>query len=134
MDDERWPLLSPVLDRGYQLAPLVRRDLLDLGMDVPATDDFAVPAVDREVLLGMLYVVEGSSLGARVLYRQAQQLGLSGSFGARHLAAQAESVERWREVVRLLEEAPDLNLDSMVEASELVFAAAGHAFEDLQDA
>jgi Heme oxygenase len=134
MDDERWPALSPGLDKGPHLTPLVRRDLLDLGMDVPLTGAFPLDALDREVALGTLYVVEGSSLGARVLYRQAKQLGLSDAFGARHLAAQAESVERWREVVRLLDEMPDLNLDSMVEASELAFAAVGRAFEDLQDA
>ncbi|MDY6962674.1 MAG: biliverdin-producing heme oxygenase, partial [Pseudomonadota bacterium] len=95
-----------------------------------------MPAIgpDLESLLGTLYVIEGSSLGARVLYRRAQKLGLTEIFGARHLAAQAQSGERWKRLLELLEAAPELDLDRTVEASEAMFFAVGQAFEEMKNA
>ncbi|MGP9590920.1 biliverdin-producing heme oxygenase [Halomonas sp. AOP42-B2-16] len=45
------------------------------------------PTIDSQAAaLGWLYVNEGSNLGAAFLLKYASQLGLSASFGARHLA------------------------------------------------
>ena len=129
-----WPADLPPLDHAPQLLPLLRQDLGDLGLQPPAIDESSLQVSDRETLLGTLYVTEGSSLGARILYRRAQELGLTGEFGARHLSAQSESLTRWRQLVKLLDEAPELDLERLVEASETVFAAVGGAFERLQDA
>jgi heme oxygenase len=73
---------------------LIEQDLSDLGI-VPAVghanpefrsdDDIDIPAA-----LGWLYVSEGSNLGAAFLLKEAAKLGLSESFGARHLAAAPE--------------------------------------------
>jgi heme oxygenase len=129
-----WPADLPPLDHAPQLLPLLRQDLGDLGLQPPAMHESPLQVSDRETLLGALYVTEGSSLGARILYRRAQGLGLTGEFGARHLFAQSESLTRWRQLVKLLDEAPELDLDRLVAASETVFAAVGGAFERLQDA
>ena len=105
-----------------------------MGLEPPAGDAPTLPVDDPETLLGTLYVVEGSALGARILYRRAQELGLSGEFGARHLSVQSESLTRWRQLVKLLDEAPELDLERIVAASETAFAAVGGAFERLEDA
>lgn len=69
---------------------LVCQDLRDL--DLPAPMDASEPAfdnlkaVDMPTALGWLYVAEGSTLGAAFLFKEVQKLGLSESFGARHLS------------------------------------------------
>lgn len=111
---------------------LIRADLADLNM----TDDEAVPAsmaippigAAREDMLGMLYVLEGSALGARLLYRRAQALGLRSDFGARHLAAQAEKSDRWSRFLHLLESADAIEIDRVASASRATFTVAETAF------
>ncbi|MFN7104341.1 MAG: biliverdin-producing heme oxygenase [Pseudorhizobium sp.] len=119
------------------MTELMRLDMADLDMALPVAGGVGrMPSIgpDLESLLGTLYVIEGSSLGARVLYRRAQKLGLSEVFGARHLAAQAQSGERWKRLLELLEAAPELDLDRTVEASEAMFFAVGQAFEEMKNA
>jgi heme oxygenase len=76
---------------GRRRFHLIERDLADLGI-VPALVN-CTPAfsgsdeLDVPTALGWLYVAEGSNLGAAFLLKQAAKLGLSESFGARHLAA-----------------------------------------------
>lgn len=88
---------DPTLDRllpdlpGRRRLGLIEQDLADLGAEPPAaggTPTFApgVPA-DIPAALGWLYVAEGSNLGAAFLLKAAVGLGLSETFGARHLAA-----------------------------------------------
>ena len=134
MVDVRFPDAMALWSSPDGLSDLIRLDMSDLGMEAAKSSPSGqLPVIesDLESLLGTLYVVEGSSLGARVLYRRAQTLGLTEVFGARHLAAQARSVERWKRLLELLETAPELDLDRTVQASEATFAAVGRAFEDL---
>lgn len=64
-----------------------RDDLADLGAPVPE-DAPATQGVGMPEALGWLYVSEGSTLGAALLLKEAEQrLGLSATFGARNLAA-----------------------------------------------
>lgn len=131
----RWPEQLSLWIGPDQLPDLMRQDMQDLDMAPPsnsAHDGLPAMASDLESLLGTLYVVEGSSLGARVLYRRAQKLGLSEHYGARHLAAQAQSSERWKRLLELIEAAPELDLERTVEASEATFRAVEHAFQDRQ--
>lgn len=91
---------DPGLDRilpdlaGRRRLPLIAQDLGDLGMMVPRKDDPPVFAADAKAdiptALGWLYVAEGSNLGAALLLKEAAKLGLSETFGARHLAAAPE--------------------------------------------
>lgn len=71
---------------------LIERDLADLGTASPMADEAPVFAVaaDIQTALGWLYVAEGSNLGAAFLLKEAAKLGLSETFGARHLAAAPE--------------------------------------------
>ena len=91
---------SPTLDgmlpdlAGRRRYDLTERDLTDLGMGLPKANGapvFATNAnVDLPTALGWLYVAEGSNLGAAFLLKEAAKLGLSETFGARHLAAAPE--------------------------------------------
>ena len=79
---------------GRRRLGLIELDLADLGMAAPNSETeptFANSAdVDLPTALGWLYVAEGSNLGAAFLLKAAQGLGLSETFGARHLAAAPE--------------------------------------------
>ena len=67
----------------------LEQDLRDLGREAPrAPVPFDLPA-DRDALLGVLYVLEGSSLGARLLVRRAAELGLTSARAARMTFAAA---------------------------------------------
>lgn len=79
----------------------IEQDLSDLGHEPP--DHAAVPAFETSTehhlpaALGWLYVAEGSHLGAAFLLKEAEKLGLSAAFGARHLApSPAGRAVQWR--------------------------------------
>lgn len=86
----------------------VEKDLLDLNLpqpeytQAPATEAFDV--TDIPEALGWLYVVEGSNLGAAFLLKFAKKMGLSETFGARHLAEPPEGrAPYWRLVKAALD-------------------------------
>ena len=91
---------APALDallpdlKGRRRLGLVRQDLSDL--EIVSMQDGTEPAfaegaaIDVPAALGWLYVAEGSNLGAAFLLKEATKLGLSESFGARHLAGAPE--------------------------------------------
>lgn len=87
--DERLDALLPDLN-GRSRLELIRQDFADLGLDVPELDSAPVftTSADRELaeLMGWLYVIEGSNLGAAFLLKYAGKLGFDENFGARHLA------------------------------------------------
>lgn len=88
---------DPALDKllpdlaGRRRLGLIAQDLADLGGEPPAAQ--GAPAfrvgepADIPTALGWLNVAEGSTLGAAFLLKAAAGLGLSETFGARHLAA-----------------------------------------------
>jgi len=110
--------------------PLLSADLRTLGIDTQAASANAEPD-DRYERLGWAYVFEGSSLGARMLLRQATALGFDDRSGARYLNAHAASGE-WANVLRELEDStPDAGqLDRLVAASHRAFAAVEVALID----
>ncbi|MGS1007006.1 biliverdin-producing heme oxygenase [Achromobacter anxifer] len=116
--------LLPDLSERRRL-DLVAQDLADLGDALPR----ASSAVDAETslphALGWLYVSEGSTLGAAVLYKLAgSRLGLDRDFGARHLNGHAEGVARhWRGFAAALDAVP-----LTVEEEQLVVTGAQAAF------
>ena len=84
----------------------IATDLADLGQPLPdlceARRDGA--SFDLPTALGWLYVVEGSKLGAAILLKMTEKLGLSPENGARHLAAHPDGRARhWREFVAILD-------------------------------
>ena len=89
---------------GRRIAHLAAKDLADLGGSPfePVHRSVKFRQTPGE-LLGVLYVLEGSSLGARILVRLVGSLGLSGEHGARHLHAQAGDAGAWRSFLDVLD-------------------------------
>lgn len=118
--------------RPLYVAALLAQDLADLGVDRPALAVHALSS-DPADLLGTLYVLEGSALGARLLYGQARALGLSAQHGARHLAAQAAS-PTWGSFLNLLESVPGLDMARTGRAARDAFAAMGLGMTEVRHA
>ncbi|WP_426134403.1 biliverdin-producing heme oxygenase [Pseudomonas sp. PWP3-1b2] len=79
-------------------------DLGDLDTDVPAPVAGAVKNPSKAEALGWLFVSEGSKLGAAFLIKRAVGLGLSETFGARHLGEPAGGrAEGWKSFTRTLD-------------------------------
>lgn len=78
------------------------------------------------------YVLEGSALGARVLCKQIEPLGLHRAHGARHLWAQAETLESWRGYLGTLEQY-EVDEDALIAGANAAFNAAAHAMERAAD-
>lgn len=85
-------------------AEAARADLADLDTEVPAPVPGAVNRLSQAEALGWLFVSEGSKLGAAFLIKRAVGLGLSETFGARHLGEPAGGrAEGWKSFVRTLD-------------------------------
>lgn len=113
--------------RPARISSAIHADMADLGLECPAAVTLDPPdSVPR--LLGTLYVLEGSVLGARVLFERAKALGLTETHGARHLALLSRDIDRWRTFLALLETADPFELDHAAAASLETFAAAETAF------
>jgi len=114
--------------KGRRRLPLIVRDLADLGVPAPAVGcgpafpDGAPP--DLPTALGWLYVAEGSNLGAAFLLKEASKIGLTESFGARHLGAAPEGRGlHWRTFTAALDALP-LTVDQeprVIVAAEAAF-------------
>ena len=118
--------------RGWQpasVAPALLSDMGDLDL-APLPPLSGGPLLDArgETAYGTLYVLEGATLGAQVLLRRAQKLGLTSQHGARHLALQAGRVPQWREFLTRLEADSDFDLGLAATASSACFALAQNAF------
>lgn len=105
--------VRPIYDNAFlkshiaQLSELSRfsrteKDLADLGvspltltLNPPGFDD----AFDDKEAIGWLYCVEGSNVGAAVLYKHAGKIELDENFGASHLAAHPDGrMPHWRHI------------------------------------
>lgn len=116
--------------RYQRLSDLLVEDIADLGL---APVPVAAPqpaALSFDELVGTLYVLEGSALGSRILYRRAQALGLTAGQGARHLAVQSQASEQWQSFLALLEAVP-LDMELVIKSAIATFQAAENAFSDL---
>ena len=109
---------------GRRIAHLIAADIDDLGgVALVSSGMSSLPLSDPE-LLGVIYVLEGSSLGARVLVNMVRGLGLTASYGARHLFHQAGDAASWRSFLALMDAAPlPPSTDAALAAFD-VFAAA----------
>ncbi len=86
-------------------AEAAKADLADLDTEVPAPVAGAVNNPSKAQALGWLFVSEGSKLGAAFLIKRAVGLGLSETFGARHLGEPAGGrAQGWKTFVKTLDE------------------------------
>lgn len=116
----RWPRCLGEW-RPTFIAGLLQRDMNDLDITTTAPHGVELDG-DRWSPLGVLYVLEGSSLGAKLLRRDALALGYDDSFGARHLAVQAKS--NWGEFVELLERCDERDVADAALAARATFEFA----------
>lgn len=120
--------------RPQMIGDLLRADIADLGTSALPPLAPVTLSGNLEPMLGVLYVLEGSSLGARILHQRARKLELTDTWGARHLARQASGTQNWVEFLTILEEAFDIDIHTVCGASLTVFAAATKAFQNAADA
>lgn len=147
---ERWhgfeQAWSPAAERaiGYLLPdgflakrkrlPMLNADLLALGRTPQQID--ALPAFpgsllkwnDRSVVLGTLYVIEGSTLGGQHVAKFIrQQLGLTPEHGVAYFSSYGPDVGvRWRETKAVLDAPPfPVNADVVVESAIATFDLLG---------
>lgn len=98
---------------GRRRLDLIRKDMEDIGANIPVLRESDDYLIDIPNALGWLYVAEGSNLGAAFLLKEAAKLGLSEDFGARHLAGAPEGRGRhWRAFTAALD---GLDLDGAAE-------------------
>ena len=107
-----------------------RLDLADLDTQVPAAVPGALANPSLGEAMGWIFVSEGSKLGAAFLIKRAAALGLSDSFGARHLGEPAGGrAEGWKQFTRILD-ALDLSAEEDA-AAERGAVAAFERFTEL---
>ncbi|OPH37848.1 biliverdin-producing heme oxygenase [Moraxella equi] len=90
--------LASQIDGLAELARLdrVKSDMKDLEA-TPFDRDVETPTFTDSEAIGWLYCVEGSNVGAAILYKEAGKIDLSDEFGASHLAAHADGrMPHWR--------------------------------------
>ncbi|HVK80817.1 MAG TPA: biliverdin-producing heme oxygenase [Verrucomicrobiae bacterium] len=96
---EAWLADFPVATdawRPQRLAAELRHDLTDLGLPLLAPSAISAHAPNENFVMGVHYVLEGSALGARVLTKHVEPLGITRDHGARHLWAQSDSLGNFR--------------------------------------
>lgn len=85
-------------------ADQARLDLADLNALEPVALPGALQRPSLAEALGWIFVSEGSKLGAAFLIKRAVALGLSDTFGARHLGEPAGGrAEGWKQFTRTLD-------------------------------
>lgn len=109
---------------GRRIAELVAQDIVDLGGGAPAPEENSMATLSKAELIGVLYVLEGSSLGARVLVKSVEALGLTEAFGARHLYKQAGDRSAWRSFMSMMSAASEAPCHDAARATFDAFAAA----------
>ena len=117
LDLSRWPeAWGPW--RPRMIGHVLRQDLLAV-----------LPKMRTEAeLLGTLYVLLGSNLGAQILQKRANAIGLSDCHGARHLAVQASGLDDWRAFTARLDQVEHIDIEATIEASLATFREAELAF------
>lgn len=107
-----------------KIAGLVAQDVADLGGVAVRPEPADEKKYSAGELLGVMYVLEGSSLGARILVKSVTDMGLSASFGARHLFTQAEDRGAWRSFIAAMTASPEPPCHDTARATFDAFADA----------
>lgn len=96
------------IDGLLELARLerVKSDMKDLEVE-PFDVNFEHPSFTADEAIGWLYCVEGSNVGAAILYKEAGKIDLTDEFGASHLSAHTDGrMAHWRATKAKLDALP----------------------------
>ena len=121
--DDTGDSLAPGLRTGRQKLPLIDDDVCYLGLQtverLPVYDAYGL--AKWPVMLGSMYVVEGSTLGGQFIARELEQrLGLTGGFGYSYFLGYREATgSRWKEFGKQAE----VLAESVPDQSEIVEGA-----------
>ena len=102
------PALAKHIDDLSELSRFerVKKDMADLEV-APSDLGIPVPAYSDDEAIGWLYCVEGSNVGAAILYKEAGKIDLTDDFGASHLAAHPDGrMPHWRSVKEKIDALP----------------------------
>lgn len=113
--------------RPRRLLAMLEQDLEDLAVPPSLAEPFHL-SNDIASFLGAAYVLEGSTLGARILVKEADALGFGPGFGARYLSAQASSLDSWRHLLVELDRLDRQQWDAAAQSARSVFTHAIQAF------
>lgn len=96
----------------------------------------AMTVGNRDAAMGLLYVIEGSALGARLLLRRACALGYEAGRGAAFLHRHADvGTTRWPAFLALLAQwEPRIDAPAACDAAVAGFAVADRCFRRAQEA
>ena len=84
----------------------LKSDMQDLQVE-PYGQDVEEPTFTNAEAIGWLYCVEGSNVGAAILYKEAGKIDLKDDFGAAHLAAHPDGrMPHWRNVKAKIDALP----------------------------
>lgn len=114
--------------KPVMIADALRRDVIDLGKRERPQEHDLLAHRDADALIGMFYVLEGSALGARILYQRARLLGFQEGYGARHLALQADDIGNWRDFLSILDTVAPFDIEKASAAAVQTFRRAQRAF------
>ena len=95
---------TAVLGGGSHRLERLESDLRHIGAAVPSSGPETL-ALDRDEVVGCLYVVQGSTLGGRVIYRQLDYLFAGVEGRSFFLGSDGEPL-KWKKVRALLEKQP----------------------------
>jgi heme oxygenase len=115
--------VSPALDLDGARPRLLARDLQALGAPAPLPADWHAPQGEN-ARLGCAYVVQGSGLGGKVIYRQLDYLFGASAEGRRFFAGYPTDGARWRSLCDRIERAGEEleALDSMIAGALQAFS------------
>lgn len=116
--------------RPLYVAPLMRQDMTDLHLAIPENATAYHLPEDEAGLLGLLYVVEGSSMGARLIYKSLSGAGIDEDFGARHLARLSAANQQWSQFASLLEQADRVGASRAIGVANQVFSYISACFSE----
>lgn len=89
----------------------VKSDMKDLEV-APYGKDVETPTFTDSEAIGWLYCVEGSNVGAAILYKEAGKIDLTDEFGASHLSAHEDGrMPHWRTTKAKIDALPLSNED-----------------------
>lgn len=130
--------LMPWVPTGWGPTRLVKArwlldDLLAVGgADQPAHDS-AVAINSEAAALGVLYVLEGGTLGLQVVRKRTQASGPGPCAGSRFMLGYGEStVSNWRDFVAQLNVLPEASWPQTLNAACATFAAFHRHFTSLR--